>query len=158
MLTLFERLKERWISEGVPVCPGVSLEESHAFESQYRVVFPTDLKDYFTTVNGMERWWSDHDLFEFLQLGAVKSVPEELAEFRGIPNYGNVVNALPHPERYFVLADFLICSHVYAIRLSNDASQETPLVGICGDRFWNAAESFTEFGEKYLRSGVGELL
>ena len=115
MPTLPERLRERWAVCGVRVRPGVRPKEIRAFESRYRVVLPLDLRDYFMTVDGMERWESDEDMLEFLHLGAVKSVPEELARFRGIPDYGNIVNTLSNAERYFVIADFMIGSHVYAI-------------------------------------------
>ena len=102
----------------------------------------------------MERWESDEDMLEFLHLGAVKSVPEELADFRGIPDYGNIVTTLPNVERHFVIADFMIRSHVYAIRLSDDASQETPVVWICGGDHARIAGSFTEFGQEYLTGGA----
>jgi hypothetical protein len=158
MPTLAERLRERWVSTGITVRPGARLEMIRAFESRYGVSLPPDLWDYFTTVDGMERWKSDEKMLEFLHLEAVKSVPEELADFRGIPDYGNIVHTLPNPERYFVIADFMITSRVYAIRLSDDASQETPVVWICGDHHGRIAGSFTEFGEKYLAGGARALL
>ncbi len=158
MPMLSERLRERWISTGISVRPGIHPGEVRAFESRYGVSLPPDLWDYFTTVDGMERWESDEDLLEFLHLGAVKSVPEELADFRGIPDYGNIVNTLPNSERYFIIADFMLASYVYTIRLAEDASQETPVVWICGDQYARIADSFTEFGEKYLAGGVRALL
>jgi hypothetical protein len=158
MPTLAERLRERWTSTGIPVRPGVRLEEIRAFESRYGVSLPSDLWDYFTTVDGMERWESDEEMLEFLHLEAVKSVPGELADFRGIPDYGNIVHTLPNAERHFVIADFMIMSYVYAIRLSDDASQETPVIWICGECHARIAGSFTEFGEKYLAGGKQALL
>jgi hypothetical protein len=93
-----------------------------------------------------------------MHLGAVKSVPEELGDWRGIPDHGNIVNMLPNPERHFIIANWMLSSHFYAIRLSYDSSQDTPLFGISGDFYWKVAVSFTEFGEKYLKGGVDELL
>ena len=154
MLTLPERLRERWAVCGVQIRPGVRPKEIRAFESRYRVALPPDLRDYFMTVDGMERGDGDEDMLEFLHLGAVKSVPEELANFRGIPDYGNIVNTLSNPEQYFVIADFMITSHVYAIRLSDDASEETPVVLVRGDIHRRIAGSFTEFGERYLGGGA----
>src|ERR1700679_2672555 len=136
MLTLPERLRERWVLQGARVRPGVRPEEIRAFESRNRVALPRELRDYFTTVDGMERWESDEDRLEFLHLEATKSVPDELAGFRGVPDYGNIVNTLPDAEGYFVIADFMLRSHVYAIRLSNGASDETPVVCVCGDSHW----------------------
>jgi hypothetical protein len=158
MPTLGERLKERWISTGIPIRHGVGPDEIRAFESRYGVLLPPDLRAYFTTVDGMERWQSDEDMLEFLHLGAVKSVPEELAGFRGVPDYGNIRNTLPNAERYFVIADFMLTSHVYAIRLSAKVSEATPVVCICGDHHTQISGSFTEFGETYLAKGADGLL
>jgi hypothetical protein len=158
MLTLAERLRERWASTGIPVRPGVRLEEIRAFESKYGISLPSDLWDYFTTVDGMERWESDEEMLEFLHLEAVKSVPEYLADFLGVPDYGNIVHTLPNAEWHFVIADFMIASHVYAIRLSDDVSRGTPVVFICGDSHMRIASSFTEFVEMYLEGGARALL
>ena len=81
-------------------------------------------------------------------------MPDELIDFRGIPDYRNIVNTLSNAERYFVIADFMLTSHVYAIRLSDDASDETPMVLVCGDIHQRIAGSFMEFGEKYLGGGA----
>jgi hypothetical protein len=35
------------------------------------------------------------------------------------------MRVLPNADAYYVIADFVITSHVYAIRLSNDTAQET---------------------------------
>lgn len=157
MSTLGERLRERWISTGISVRPGLRPEEIKAFESRYGVSLPSDLWGYFTTVDGMERWESDEDMLEFLHLGAVKSVPEELADFRGIPDYSNIINTLPNPATYFIIADFMITSNVYAICL-NEGATESPIILISGDHHYRIAGSFTEFGEKYLAGGAFAVL
>lgn len=46
-------LKDHWLSQSLEVNPGVSREELTAFESKYQVSLPSDLRDYFLTVNGM---------------------------------------------------------------------------------------------------------
>jgi hypothetical protein len=151
--TLAERLRDRWAAQKIPIRHGVGPAEIRAFEARAGVAMPPDLRDYFETVDGMERWSSDEEMLEFLHLGAVASVAEELVEFRGIPDYGDLATILESPERYFVFADYMIRSHVYAIRLDPDAYRETPVVGLAGSLVWRAAGSFTEFAEKYLGEG-----
>jgi SMI1 / KNR4 family (SUKH-1) len=158
MLTLPERLREKWVFEGAQIRPGARPEVISAFESRYGIALPSDLRCFYRIVDGMDRWYSDKDMLEFLHLDAVKSVPEELIHFRGIPDYGNIANTLPNAERYFVIADFMLSSNVFAIRLSDDASKETPVVVICGDSHTQIADSFTEFGEIYLQKGAYALL
>ena len=113
------------------------------------------------TVDGMKSGESDTDMLEFLHLAAVVSVSEGwLDQYRNHPSYANATNTFLGPEHHFLIADFMLASHVYAIRLGNDASEETPVFGVSieGEYYWPVAGSFTEFGEKYLAGGYGALL
>jgi SMI1 / KNR4 family (SUKH-1) len=159
--TLAERLRDRWVETGVPVRPGVSWEDVRAFESRCGVRLPPDLRDFYMSVDGMESGESDPDMLEFLRLAAVVSVSEGwLGRYRNTSEYVNATSTFPDPARHFLIADFMIASHVYAIRLGNDAFEESPVfgVGIEGEYSWPVADSFTEFGEKYLAGGYGALI
>jgi hypothetical protein len=151
MSSLGQRLRDEWVATGLPVRPGVGLKEIRAFESRYGISLPPDLRDYFTTVDGID---DDGWMLEFLQLGDVRSVPEALGDY---PGYSNIVNTLPNSQAYFVIADFMMGSHVYAIHLSGMVSQETPVLWIIDDQHAKIADSFTEFGERYLIVGAWAL-
>jgi hypothetical protein len=152
MPTIGERLRERWVATGLPVRPGVRPGEIDAFESKYGVFLPPDLRDYFATVDGME---SDDYWLEFLRLGAVRSVPDEMADY---PAFSDIVNTLPDAGQHFVIANFMLSSHFYAIRLSRENSQRTPVLWILGEHHAQIANSFTEFGERYLLEGAWALI
>jgi hypothetical protein len=158
MPTLAERLRDRWLSRGIQVRRGVLPEEIRAFESRNGVALPPDMRDFFLTVDGMEPGHSDEDLLEFLHLGDIMGVSEELAGYRGVPDYGNIVNTLPNADQYFVIADYMCTFYVFAIRLSWDRSDEAPVVLIFGESHTRIAGSFTEIGEKYLGGGANALL
>jgi hypothetical protein len=44
-------LKNHWLSQGIEINPGVSMEKLSAFEAKYRVLLPADLRDYFLTAD-----------------------------------------------------------------------------------------------------------
>jgi hypothetical protein len=76
---------------------------------------------------------------------AVKSVPEELADFGGIPDYRKIAKTLPQPASWFVFADFLIYSAAFAIRLSA-GRDDAPVLWIGDGTTHNVvANSFSSF-------------
>jgi SMI1 / KNR4 family (SUKH-1) len=147
---LIELLKSHWLHNQIRLRPGVSLRQIEAFESRHHVCLPPDLRDYFTTVDGMDEGDADAELFSFLPLQAVKSVPEELAHFGGIPDYTEIVQTLPDSHSWFVIVDYMILSAVLVIRLSADAVS-TPVRWIgSGTHHHVVAPSFTDLLEAYL--------
>jgi cell wall assembly regulator SMI1 len=149
-IALIERLRGYWMQKGIKIRPGVSLQQIESFESRNLVRLPPDLRRYFATVDGMEEGETDTDMFSFLSLEAVKSIPEELAHFGSIPDYGEIMRSLPDPNRWFVIVAYLTSSAVYAIRLCADP-EGTPVLWI-GDGTHNrvVASSFSGFLEAYL--------
>jgi hypothetical protein len=101
---LIERLKCHWLKNGLKVRPGESSQQIEEFESAYKVCLPVDLREYFTAVDGMDVAALDCDGFSFLPLQAVKSVPEELARFSGIPDYTEIL-------RTFARTAFVVRGH-----------------------------------------------
>jgi hypothetical protein len=147
---LIERLNASWSKDGVCIQPGASIEQIEAFETQYQVHLPSDFREYFITINGMERWETDENMFSFLPIDAIKSIPEELADFGGIPDYRPIMRTLTDPHHWFVIVDYLITSAVFAIRLSEDV-ESTPVISISdGNRHRVVAQSFSAFLERYL--------
>ena len=147
---LIERLKSRWSQCNIRHRLGVSREEIQLFEARYQVCMPLDMREFFTTVDGMGENEMDDDCFSFHRLCDVKSVPEELANFGGIPDYRKIMDTLPQPALWFVFADFLIYSAAFAIRLSA-GGDGAPVVWIGdGTRHHIVANSFSSFLHIYL--------
>jgi hypothetical protein len=156
-IALIDRLSGYWMQQRIKIRPGVSLQQIESFESRYLVRLPPDLRRYFATVDGMDEGETDPDMFSFLPLKAVKSIPEELAHFCGIPDYREIMRSLPDPQRWFVIVDYLIASSVYAIRLSA-IPEDTPVLWIGSGKDQRVvAPSFSAFVEAYLANPLGLL-
>jgi hypothetical protein len=152
---LIQRLKGYWLQNGIKLKPGVTLQQIESFEARYLVRIPPDLRAYFATVDGMEEGETDPEVFSFLPLKAVKSIPEELAHFGGIPDYREIMLSLADPHHWFVIVDYIITSAVYAIRLSA-VPENTPVLWIgSGKHHRVVAPSFSGFLEAYLANPLG---
>ncbi|HEU4386565.1 MAG TPA: SMI1/KNR4 family protein [Blastocatellia bacterium] len=147
---LTENLKNYWSSIGTTTRSGVDPTSIASFESRYNVRFPEDFRDYITTIDGIEDGNWDDEMISFWPLHCVKSVPEALTPFAGIPDYSRIANRLRDASSYFVFADFLIWSHVYAIRLGTRGSDKNNILWICGSKYYSVAESFSDFLQMYL--------
>jgi len=150
MDTVIDKLRTHWHWNRLTFRSGTSPESIEEFEAKYNVTLPADLRLYHLQLDGMEESHTDNESFAFLPLSKIKSVPEELAAFAGIPNYSEITAKLPDARHCFVFVDFLILSHVYAIRLSADANTQTPVFWICGSFWKEVAPSFSRFIELYL--------
>ena len=150
MQSLTEKLREYWESNHFHIRSGLPPEAIQRFEAKYNVVLPADLHEYFRAIDGMEDGDSDNELVAFLPLADIKPVPEELRTFAGTPDYTSICDGLPAAPKFFVFADYMITSHVYAIRLSQDPEAPTPVIWICGPYWSDIAPSFSVFIEDYL--------
>jgi SMI1 / KNR4 family (SUKH-1) len=145
-----ELIRRRWQALGLPVRDGLSLEALHDFERRYHVRLPAGFESFYRCMDGMEYGSTDEALYCFWPLSQVGPVPEKLAEFRGIPDYGGIESALPEATSYFVFADHSIWVHVYAIQLSADPGAPAPILWIADGQTWAPlAASFEEFLERY---------
>ncbi len=79
MLNIGQRLVELWRGAGLTIRPPTGREAIQAFESKYNVVLPTDMREYYLTVDGMEDEL-DPGMNRFWPLEMVKPVEEELSE------------------------------------------------------------------------------
>ena len=148
-----EAVRDRWVSSGVLVRPGLPEERISAFEHRYGVRLPEDLRRFYSLMDGMGDGDSDEAWISFWPLSEVGSVPEKLSDFRGIPDYGGIEVSLPDASSYFVFADHSIWVHVYAVRLSSDPAGPGPVVWIAGGDCWKQmSASFAEFLGKYEES------
>lgn len=135
-------LKNHWLSQGIEVNPGISKEELSAFESKYQVSLPTDLRDYFQTVDGMAHGFTDNAQIRFWSLNEVKPIPEEAPDFSD-PSY------IEEAESLFLFADYCIWSHAYAIRLSSTEASN-PIIIIGYETPSRIFDSFSELVSSYL--------
>jgi hypothetical protein len=142
MFQVGESLRKCWLRQGVGLNPGASADDLAAFEARYHVRLPSDLRDYFAAVNGFggSGFGTDGEGITFLGLGEVKPLSEYWS-----PD-------VPDADDYFVLADFDISAHVYAIRLLNNSGAGNPVVVVYDGRPVEVAGSFSEFAEGYLEN------
>ncbi len=150
MDALIEKLRLHWQQNKVGLRSGIPPKSIEKFEVKYNIVLPSDLRHYHLQIDGMEEGESDNELFAFLPLSQIRSVPEELTSFAGLPNYSEIAEKLPDAQECFVFVDYMIMSHVYAIRLSPNPNVPTPVFWISGPFWEEIAPSFSVFIEKYL--------
>jgi hypothetical protein len=131
------------LSQGIEINPGVSNEELTAFESKYHVSLPSDLRDYFLSVNGMAEGVSDDALIRFWSLNEVKPIPEEAPDYDD-PAY------IQDAQSLFFFADYCIWSHAYAIRLSSSSEASNPVIVIGDEKPTLMFDSFSELVSSYL--------
>jgi hypothetical protein len=154
MSDLINRLKARWIADGLTLRPGASPEALGAFEARYRVVLPPAFRSYLAAVDGMtgdqdRDWPTDRYSFCFWGLPALLSV-RDYGSYQ-IPSQPTGGEESDWTDRWFPFADFLIHSHAYAIRLTADPGDGGP---VClwdfGEGRHHVAPTFEAFLEIYL--------
>jgi hypothetical protein len=139
------RLVRYWTGIGCTVAPGVPAWQITAFEERYHVRLPADLREYFSVCNGLvddtDARWDD----EWLSLLAFWPF-EQLHPLR---RDADMSAHLGQASSYFVFADFLISSHEYSIRLTEDSGQSGPII-VDGYAVTVIATSFSDFIVAYL--------
>ena len=138
-----QRLKNHWTSRRVKFNEGVSEKSIAAFECQYGVVLPTDLRDFFLTVNGMPDDITDEEMIRFWRLEEVKPLSSEAREFAK-PDY------IENSQSLFVFADYSLWAHAYVIRLDGRKCDKNEIFLIGGDYPVLLFRSFSELVDSYL--------
>jgi hypothetical protein len=132
-----------WRDAGLLVRPGVQPPAIQAFEAKYHVVLPTDMREYFLTIDGMEDEL-DSGLNRFWPLHMVKPVEDELTEIHR--------DRLAYPG-CFVFVDHCIWCFAWAVRLGREPSPASgPVFQVTASEIpgRQIAPSFTVFVEMYL--------
>ena len=150
MGVLGEGLKAHWSAQGRRFRPGAPEESLAAFEVRYGVRLPPDLRDYFSTVDGMDAFGEsnpfglDKDLFRFWPLNEVERATESYS-----PDH-----FLKDQASFFLFADHSIALPSFAIRLAAEAEGDNYVLAIYSDggnyEATKVADSFTNFVGKYL--------
>jgi cell wall assembly regulator SMI1 len=144
------RLRGYWQSIDLKVRPGVSEGDIEAFEAAHYVSVPEELRTYLMTVDGMDESDSDMELLEWMSLDRIQRVTDELAHFGGTPDYRGIVDTLEEPGDWYVFINYLISSHVYAIRMTPAPCATAPVIWIWGSEHRQMANSLSEFLDAYL--------
>jgi hypothetical protein len=147
-----QRLHNYLSSQGVACGGEISRDRISEFERRYNVLMPSDLADYFATINGTDG--DAYGIIHFWDLSEVKTVEEEILAKSG-PGSAVIQAAYSAPttfgKHYFVFADCLYEAQLYAIRLSLSQHGANDVILLDGGEPIEVAESFSHFVELYIK-------
>ncbi len=147
-----KKLEQKWFSESIKKSFLASDEEISNFEITHKVFMPTDLKEYFKTLNGTMGVY-DENFFQFYSLAEFMNIKKAYLDWTGIPAYQNIVFTLKDFEQYYPIANNMCHLYCYAIKLSTTDS-ENEVVVVCGDKYKKIANSFSEFLDLYFENSI----
>ena len=123
---------------GIRVGPPSSQQAVEAFERRYRVRMTTELREYFSTIGGMPDDAMDSKTqLRIWRLDEVVPATEHLGP-------ADVFDG------YFILADYLLWSHAFAVRLENVERPSSEVAVIGGSEPVRVAASWLEFLKSQL--------
>jgi hypothetical protein len=134
---------ERWRHEKIPHRPGVDVASISEFELRYAVTLPEDMREFYSTVDGMGEHYDEDSFFRFWPLEQVQPIDHY---------YPDLGNLYPASQDYFLFFDHSIDLFMYAIRLQRDANAATPIARLYPQddgSFEPAFDSFTEVLVRY---------
>ncbi len=145
-MDLMRRLIERWAEHHLAIRRGASATSIEAFEKRHRVLLPADLREYLSTVDGMDGvGTTDDDLFSFFSLSDFQTIAERAPDRAA---------KLEDAHRYFIFADHSIALPSFAIRLTEDSKAGCPIASVYTDagtlEVEDIFDSFTDFVRSYL--------
>ena len=139
MRSIVEDVARYWAEAGFEPRPGISAAALREFERRHGVVLPSDFVALYRATDGIV---GDANLFALWPLAEVRPIPHECPSLAG---------TVPSAAEFFVFADSMIHSHVFAVRLTPGAPEAGPVLWLCDPHVGEAAETFTAFWERYLR-------
>jgi hypothetical protein len=151
-MSQFEKLKEKWILEGVDRFNPTSIEALEKFQNDKDVNLPSDFKEYFKFLNGTSGECTD-ELYEFYSVDRIKRLPDEFNGWKGVPNYQALLD-LEDVKDLFVFANYSFNLFAYAIRLSNETSVRNEVYVLCGQDYKKISNTFSEFLDLYLNDSI----
>jgi SMI1 / KNR4 family (SUKH-1) len=136
---VLDQLVEYWRRQGVASAVArATLDDTAQWEERFGVCLPRDLREYVTRVNGMlngEQLEFGDDFMSFLPLSAM--MPEaEWSKHYSEPDL-------------FVIADFLISSYWWCVRLTPHVSEHSQIF-VRGTKLALVASSLEEFLLAYM--------
>jgi hypothetical protein len=139
-------LKKNFKENDVKIFPSY-LDEIKAFQNNYNVEIPQDLRDYYLEVNGSGNKILNN-LYEFYTINRTKKIHEELINWRGIPDYSKL--NFDGIENIFVFGQYEFNLYAFGIELHRNPCSINKVFILCGEDFKIIANSFTEFIDLYL--------
>jgi hypothetical protein len=142
--SLLQATVDRWRTENIPISPGVDTTILAGFEARYGVTLPQDMREFYSTVNGMGGHYDESHFFRFWPIEEVTPVSSYM--------YGgpDIVRAIPELAEYFLFFDHSVDLWMYAIRLNQDANLATPIRGVYPELCSAEFRSFTGFVTTYV--------
>lgn len=134
-MSVYERLRTRWLEAGIPINEGTSQTTIDCFEKTHNIKLPSTFKEYLLTVNGMKDGQADENLVSFLSLDAI----DQEAHHKEIPA----------SEVDVVFAEFSIYSHYYVLRIRRSGEQ-VAVFAFDGEHEKQIASCFEGFVSNYL--------
>lgn len=132
---IYHRLVQRWRDADITVNSPLACSEIAKFEVKRRIDLPGDFKSYLSVADGMQDGQTDENVMSFLSL----KLMDENTQWQ--PLEKKCVN--------LVFAEFLIFSHVYALRIPTGGGNSA-VVARDGTHELHLADSFELFVESYL--------
>lgn len=133
-MSVYERLKAKWLETGVPVNDGISQVTIDRFEHKNSIALPSTFKEYLLVVNGMKNGQTDENLVSFLSLDAI----DQEARYE-----------ISASEVDVIFAEFSIYSHYYVLRIKRSGEQ-VAILAADGEHEKQIADSFEGFVSSYL--------
>lgn len=146
------KLKNYWDKSGVRYQSPATIKLIEQFQDQNHILLPNDVLGFYSMFNGFDDGAVDNDIISFWSLQRIKRVPDILSDYGGMPDYREIVHNLPNNDNYFVFADFLSFSHVYAVKLLPNRINSQVIWISSGKDFGNVTNTFSEFISLYLVS------
>lgn len=114
------------------------------------------MRELYSSLDGLDGEVPDfgYNALQLWPLAELTRVDERVAEYRGIPDYGPIVETLPDAAQYVAFGDAMCWSHVLAARLSADGG---PVLWISGSDYERVAEAFEDFWAIYLENPASVL-
>lgn len=145
---VLKALYAHWDAGGILSSEAATLSDVKAFEQQYGVTLPDDMRTYFRTVNGTRKGEAGRDDergIGFWHLAQVRTFQEAH------------VSEAPGADCIFAFADHSLGAVTYGIRLSADGEEPAPVFGSFSLGLVQIAPSFGEFLTRYATGNPSAL-
>ena len=148
--TTTEALADFLKSERTACGTGVESSRVSAFEKRNGISLPEDLRSYFLDLNGTEGDYA-HGIIRFWSLDECVTVANEIQSAGSRAALIQSAYDQPSAEmnNYFIFADHLHESQLYAIRLRPETEPNSVVV-LDGSQPAEVAASFSDFVRRYL--------
>src|SRR5215813_1197955 len=144
---VWRQLIESWRSQNLPIQTACSEDDVRSFETRYKIVLPSDMREYFLNVNGMTPYfpgYQDEEGYSFWPLERMRTIAEDNEA------HDRRYLKLTEEDSFFLFCDYLDWSWAYAVKISpgSVAAEGIYLMG-CRNPI-KISDSFSEFVRLYF--------